>query len=107
MLQDNVEKRKEKSEMLDLDNDGHESVSEYYQKQKSERDADKEQMSSQKKERGNKDEEDAKALMQGVGTVISAVPHFASFALGAGTGGGFKWLYDEYKKLREKENGKK
>lgn len=107
MLQDNEEKRKEQSEMLDLDNDGHESVSEYYQKQKSERDADKEQLSSQKKESGNKDEEDAKAIMQGVGTVISAVPHFASFALGAGTGGGFKWLYDEYKKLREKENGKK
>jgi hypothetical protein len=107
MLQDNEEKRKEQSEMLDLDNDGHESVSEYYQKQKSERDANKEQLSSQKKENKNEDEETAKALIQGAGTVISAVPHFASFVLGAGTGGGFKWLYDEYKKLREKENGKK
>lgn len=107
MLQDNVEKRKEQSEMLDLDNDGHESVSEYYQKQKSERDANKEQMSSQKKENKNEDEETAKALIQGAGTVISAVPHFASFALGAGTGGGFKLLLDELKKYREKENGKK
>lgn len=93
--------------MLDLDNDGHESVSEYYQKKKAERDANKEKLLQKKKERRNKDEEDAKALMHGVGTVISAVPHFASFALGAGAGGGFKWLYDEYKKLREKENGKK
>ena len=107
MLQDNVEERKEQKEMLDLDNDGHESVSEYYQKQKSERDANKEQLSSQKKDDKNKDEEDAKALIQGVGTVVSAIPHYASFALGAGAGGSFKWLYDEYKKLREKENGKK
>lgn len=107
MLFNNSENIKEKSEIADYDNDGHESVTEYYQKQKSERDADKEQLSSQKKEKGNKDEEDAKALMQGVGTVISAVPHFASFALGAGAGGGFKWVFDELKKLREKENGKK
>lgn len=107
MLQDNAEKSKEQSGMLDLDNDGHESVSEYYQKQKSERDADKEQLSSQKKENKNEDEETAKAIMQGAGTVISAVPHFASFALGAGAGGGFKWVFDELKKLREKENGKK
>lgn len=107
MLQDNAEERKEQTEMLDLDNDGHESVSEYYQKQKSERDANKEQLFSQKKENENKDEETAKAIMQGVGTVVSAIPHYASFALGAGAGGGFKWLYDELKKLREKENGKK
>jgi hypothetical protein len=107
MLQDNVEKRKEQSEMLDLDNDGHESVSEYYQKQKSERDANKEQMSSQKKENKNSDEETAKTVMQGIGTVVSAIPHYASFALGAGAGGSFKWLLDELKKYREKENGKK
>ncbi len=107
MLQDNVEKRKEQSEILDLDNDGHESVSEYYQKQKSERDANKEQLSLHKKEDKNKDEETAKTVMQGIGTVVSAVPHFATFALGAGAGGGFKWIFDELKKLREKENGKK
>ena len=96
MLTENAEDIKEKVGIADFDNDGHESVSEYYQKQKAERDSEKDQEKEQKKDKG-KDEEETKAI-QTVGSVISTVPHWASFALGAGAGGGFGWLL---KQLRD------
>ena len=99
MLQEDEEKRKEQSEMLDFDNDGHESVAEYYAKKKTERKDEEEQKKADKKPKQNEDEQ----ALQAVGHVVSAVPHFASFALGAGAGGGLGWLL---KKLREGD-GKK
>ena len=99
MLQDNEEKLKEQKGMLDLDNDGHESVAEYYAKKKTERKDEEEQKKADKKPKQNDDEQ----ALQAVGHVISAVPHFASFALGAGAGGGLGWLID---KLRA-DNGEK
>lgn len=85
--------------MLDLDNDGHESVSEYYVKKKNERKDEEGQKKADKKPKQNDDEQ----ALQAVGHIVSAVPHFASFALGAGAGGGLGWLID---KLRE-GNGEK
>ena len=98
MLQEDEEKRKGQSEMLDFDNDGHESVAEYYAKKKNERKDEEEQKKADKKPKQNDDEQ----ALQAVGHVVSVVPHFASFALGAGAGGGLKWLID---KMRE-GNGK-
>lgn len=95
MLQDNEEDGKELLKTVTKDNDGHESVAEYYAKKKAEREDSKSQPTEQKESEEN---EDAKALQ-----VVSAIPHFATFALGAGAGGGLKWLID---KMRE-GNGKK
>ena len=105
MLFNNEENIKEKSEIADYDNDGHESVTEYYTKKKNERKDEEEQKKADKKNKGNKDEEIAKTVIQSVGSFIPHVPTIAAFGAGAGLGGMGK---DVIKKMIEEMlNGKK
>lgn len=77
-------------EMNDADGDGKESVKEYVDRKKVERESEEQNKKAEDENKKNMSEEDAKRLKEGLSTaanVISAVPHIATFGAGAVTAG--------------------
>ena len=76
-------------DMYDSDGDGKESVTEYIEKKKMSSDAKNAEEEQGKKEKKNKNDEDLEKLGNAVGkvtSVVTSIPHFAAFGLGAGVG---------------------
>lgn len=83
-------------DMYDADGDGQESVTEYIEKKKMSSNAKDEEEENAKKEKKDKSKEELEKLgniaskvgnaVGNVASVVSAVPHFATFGLGLGAG---------------------
>lgn len=86
---------KELLKTVTKDDDGHESVTEYYEKQKTGREGSKELSNEAKKKKKEKSEEDIKKTIQTVGNVVTSIPHYIPYVLAAGAGGGLKWFIDQ------------
>lgn len=94
-------------DMYDKDGDGQESVTEYIEKKKMATDAkgeEEEKVLAAKKDKSKEDLEKMKAAVGRVGdvignvsSVVSSVPKFAAFGLGAGTSALAKLIADEIK----------
>lgn len=92
----------ELEKVIEKKDDGRESISEYIEKQKEQRLEDKEDKEKEKTEKKNEQDEEVKNVLSTTGQVISAVPHFASFALGGLAGGTLTKLIDAYDKWAKK-----
>jgi len=94
-------------DIYDADGDGEESVSEYIEKKKIATDAKGEEEEKALASKKNKSKEDLEKMKDAVGrvgnaignvsSVVSAVPKFAAFGLGAGTSALAKLIADELK----------
>lgn len=87
-------------DMYDADGDGQESVTEYIEKKKMSANAKNEEEENAKAEKKDKNKEDLEKLGNAVRTgasVVSSIPHFAAFGLGAGTSAIAKWFADQLK----------
>ena len=96
-----------KDEIYDADGDGHESVSEYIEKKKITPEGE-EEVTEKKKKGSEKDKEVLEKVGKVAGTVsnvISSVPKFAAFSLGAGAGAGAEKFANLLRQLIKENNG--